>query len=127
LLSISVLVCVGGSAEQGRSPGNARQNVTAGRMRTLRTCLDIYLEEHKSFPATLAIAVADLYPTPPADLLLDAWGRSFLYYRTQTSYFIGSLGRDGHFDDGAPVAESEDCDITMIHGAFARVPIYVEQ
>ena len=127
LLSLSVLVSASSFAEQGRSPSNARQNVTAGRMRTLRTCLDIYIERHKSYPATLAIAVDDLYPTPPEDLLRDAWGRSFLYYRTQTTYFIGSLGRDGQPDDGAPVTESEDCDITMINGTFARVPTYVEQ
>jgi len=103
-----------------------RQSITVDRMHKLRICLEVYFEEHKSYPPTLAAAVADLYPTPPEDLLHDAWGRSFLYYRAQDEYFIGSLGRDGLFDDGAPISESENCDTAMINGVYARVPIHVE-
>lgn len=102
--------------------GRARQRVTAERMHTLRMCIKIYLQRHGKHPETLALAVSDLYPSPPDHLLVDGWGRPMVYYACAAGYFLGSFGSDGLPDVGQANHESEDCDLVMISDVYARLP-----
>lgn len=99
-----------------------RQRLTADRMHQLGMCIMIYLERHGSHPQSLEVAVRDLYPSPPDDLLVDAWGRAIVYYACASGYFLGSFGADGRPDVGQPNYDSEDCDLVMISGVYARLP-----
>jgi hypothetical protein len=111
----------------GRDAGNIRQNETARRMRWLQFCLDAYRSEHGKYPVSLRLAATALYTEHASDYLHDGWGRDWLYYRTSSTFFVGSLGKDGLPDGSASNEESENCDITMINGEFARLPDEVPQ
>jgi hypothetical protein len=102
VLGLFVAATVAAAADSPYVPSDAeRARWTLQDMRSWRIALDAYKIDHKAYPAATTLdearaAVQGIYIKSVP--MHDAWGRPYLYEKTETGFRLVSAGADGKFD-----------------------------
>jgi hypothetical protein len=111
------------------------QKATMSVMYSLRTILDLFIQEYGKAPATLDLMMNDkeyfIKPENRNNFKIDGWGRPIIYLSNGTDYCLISLGKNGIFEDkqvdagGLSPKGDYDAEIVLINGKWAVSPAWI--